>query len=81
MTADELAAIEEVVERAVVRARRGSLSPDEAAGWLGVSPATVRRLLAAGRLPFVELGTGERPLRRIAISALERFVDPQAVAS
>lgn len=79
MSPDELADIEAAVARAIDRARRGALSPDEAADWLGVSPATVRRLLASGRLPFVEVGTGERPLRRIALSALERFVDPGLV--
>lgn len=74
--ADDLAAVlERAGEQGVeihVGPRRGALSPIEAADWLGVSPATVRRMLADGRLPHVELGS----LRRIAISALERFVDP-----
>lgn len=78
MTADERAELATIVERAVERAlhgRRGAFSPEEAADWLGVSPATVRRMLADGRLPFVRLG-GPNGKRRIARSALERFVDP-----
>lgn len=76
MSPEDLAAIRAVVDDAVRSARRVALSPEEAAELLGVSAPTVRRLLASGRLPYVEVGTGERPLRRIALSALERFVDP-----
>lgn len=51
---------------------RLAFSAAEAAEALGVSGSTVRRLMAAGKLPYVELGS----MRRIARSTLLRFLDP-----
>ena len=42
----------------------------EAAAWLSVSLATVKRLLSRGALPFVQVGTR----RKIPLSALRAYV-------
>lgn len=59
---------------------RLAFSAEEAAAALGVHPATVRRMMARGQIPFVTLGVGPRAKRRIARSALERLLDPEREA-
>jgi excisionase family DNA binding protein len=55
---------------------RGAYSPEEAAQWLGVSLATVYRLMERGELPFVKIGS-IRGRRFIARSTLEVMVTPR----
>ena len=51
-------------------------SPDEAAELLGVSHATMAKLLADGTIPSFKLGR----LRRISVTELEEWVQRQAGA-
>lgn len=50
------------------------LTPAQAGKKLGVSHDTVDRLIAAGRLSFVNVGTSKRRRARIRESDLERFI-------
>src|SRR5947209_19741709 len=52
------------------------LTIDETAQALKVSPTTVRRFIAAGRLPAVRVGKGIR-VRKEAIEELVRPVEPR----
>lgn len=54
----------------------GMLTAREVAERLRVSPRTVRRWAAAGRLQAVRLGSGPRRPYRVPASALERFARP-----
>jgi predicted site-specific integrase-resolvase len=53
-----------------------ALTIDKAAEALGVSPSTVRRLIASGRLPTVP----NLSPTRVAVSALRRFTDGEVAA-
>jgi excisionase family DNA binding protein len=53
------------------------LTEDEAAGKASVSRDTIRRLIAAGRLEWVNLGSGtRRKIVRIPCEALARVQPP-----
>lgn len=56
----------------------GLLSIEAAATWLDVSVSTVKRLLAAGHLPYVRIP--DTRLRRIHVDALREFVQTQGAA-
>lgn len=50
------------------------LTPAEAAAELRVGVSTIHRMIAAGKLAFIEVGTGTlRPRRRIRRDTLDRF--------
>ena len=54
------------------------LTKEQAAAYLSVSPATIDRLTARGRLPVMKMpGTGNagRPRNMYARAALDRFID------
>jgi excisionase family DNA binding protein len=51
------------------------LTLDEVAGQLRVSPETVRKLCVVGKLPWVNVGTGEsRHCRRVLASTLSAYM-------
>jgi excisionase family DNA binding protein len=49
------------------------LTPDEAAKELGISSKQLRELCTNGKLPFIDVGLGERPARRYEPSDIEAF--------
>lgn len=56
------------------------MTEKEAAEFCKVSRATIRRLIKAGRLKAVSLGTGKRPLYRIdPASLLEIAAEPKPI--
>ena len=52
------------------------LNVDEAAGYLGVSPGTLRNWLSERRLPYVKVGR----LTRISRRSLDEFIEKHTVA-
>jgi excisionase family DNA binding protein len=52
------------------RAHRLAVSVAEAAGWVGVSISTIRRLVSSGELPTVRIGRSVR----IHVREFERYV-------
>lgn len=51
------------------------LSTAHAAVYLDCSPDHVARLIADGRLPYVNISRGLRPKLRIPVAALERYIE------
>lgn len=47
----------------------GYMSPDEAAGQLGVSPKTIALWCERGNLPFIVLASGHRRIPVVAVDA------------
>jgi excisionase family DNA binding protein len=56
------------------------LTVEEAARFLRVSPPTIYRRVAEGRLPAVRLGAGSGPLR-IPVAELDRFLEGELLAA
>ncbi len=57
------------------RSRSLALTIEEVAEELSISAATVRRIIASGRLRAVRLGDGPRAHRRVSRAALEEFLN------
>lgn len=55
------------------------LNYKQAACYLSVSEPYLRRLKARGRVPFVELGTGQRRAVRFNVKSLERWVESREI--
>lgn len=49
------------------------LTPAEAGRMLGISRETAERLMDAGRLPFVDIGTGTRKHRRVSVEVVRAY--------
>lgn len=47
------------------------LTRDQVAGWLAVGSRTIDRMVAAGRIPYVKLGSGRNSPLRFRRSAVE----------
>lgn len=56
---------------------RALLTVDEAAGYLGVGPTTVRDAIAAGELQVVELGAS-RGAVRLAVADLDAYIETRS---
>lgn len=55
-----------------------ALNMTDSAAYLGISRATLWRLITAGAIPVIVIGdTEQRPLRRIARADLDDFIDRQ----
>jgi hypothetical protein len=50
---------------------------DGAASWLGVSTKTVTGYIRSGKLLAANIGTGKRPVYRITLANLNRFIEAQ----
>lgn len=57
----------------------GLLSVPAAAGRLDASRATVYRLVYAGHLAYVPIGTGSRPRIRIVEASLDAYIAQKTV--
>ena len=56
---------------------RWVIPPDEAGSKLGCSPRTIRRMMADGRLPCVEIGHR----KKIPVEGLRRWLEEQTRAT
>lgn len=57
------------------------LNKEQAAIYLGVSRATLERLVSLGNIPVVRMpgtGTAGRPRNMYAVAALDRFIDQRS---
>jgi excisionase family DNA binding protein len=52
------------------------------AGLLGVSPATLNRMINVGEIPYIDLGRGERKRRlRFDLAVVEKWIKNRSVAA
>jgi excisionase family DNA binding protein len=55
--------------------RRGLLTIDDAAAYLGLSPGTLRNWVSTRRIDYVKVGR----LTRISLAVLDRYIDQQTI--
>jgi len=56
-------------------ARRGLLTIEDAAAYLGLSPGTLRNWVSTRRIDYVKVGR----LTRISLAVLDRYIDQQTI--